>query len=149
MSPIPIVKKETHMFDHIWSEETPSFIIAPQGSKPSTDILQKAELYFVWGFLMDPRFIQGLLNHVIPFAPAVIRGYRRESFARDGKRGFRLIPDETGIVMGVVLIAPTVKDIAGLDRFEQVPDVMVKQKVEVMIGDLKREANIYMAAGMD
>jgi len=32
-----------------------------------------------------------------------------------------------------------------LDRFEQVPEVMVKRRIEVTIGDLVREANIYMA----
>ena len=132
------------MFEHIWIEETLSWIIAPQDRLPGPDVLQKAELYFVWGFLMDPRFIQELLNRIIPFAPAVIRGYCREAFIKDGKRGFRLIPSENDIVMGVVLIAPSDEEIALLDRFEQVPDVMVKRRIEVTIGDLVREANIYM-----
>jgi hypothetical protein len=126
-------------------KETLSWIIAPQDRLPGPDILQKVELYFVWGFLMDPRFIQGLLKRVIPFAPAVLRGYRRESFIREGKRGFRLTPSENGIVSGVVLIDPSDEEVAALDRFEQVPKVMVKRRVEVTIGDLVREANIYMA----
>ena len=132
------------MFEHIWVKETLSWIIAPQDRLPGPDVLQKAELYFVWGFLMDPRFIQRITKSVIPFAPAVIRGYRREASIKDGKRGFRLIPSENDIVMGVILIAPSEEEIALLDRFEQVPDVMVKRRIEVTIGDLVREANIYM-----
>ena len=134
------------MLEHLWAEETLSWIIAPQDRLPGPEDLQKAALYFVWGFLMDPRFIQGLLNRIIPFAPAVIQGYRRETFVKDGKRGFRLIPFDKGFVMGVVLIAPSDEEIAMLDRFEQVPEVMVKRRIEVTIGDLVREANIYMAA---
>ena len=133
------------MFEYIWVKETLSWIIAPKDRLPGPEDLQKAELYFVWGFLMDPQFIQGLMKRVIPFAPAFIRGYCREAFVKEGKRGFRLIPFETDIVMGVVLIAPSVEEVAVLDRFEQVPDVMVKRRIEVTIGDLVREANIYMA----
>ena len=94
---------------------------------------------------MDPRFTNGLLNRIIPFAPAVMRGYCRETFIKDGKRGFRLIPFETGILIGVVLIATSDEEVAMLDHFEQVPDVMVKRRIEVTIDDLVREANIYMA----
>ena len=135
------------MFEYAWSEETLSWIIAPPGGMVSPDALKYSELYFVWGYLMDPRFIEKLLDHTIPFAPAVIQGYRREAFVRDGKSGFKLIPSKKDLVMGVVLIAPGKEDILRLDRFEQVPDVMVKRRIEVMIGDLRREANIYMAVG--
>jgi len=132
------------MFDHVWAEEPLSFIIAPQDNIPSPDVLQNAELYFVWGYLMNPRFIKKLLGHAIPFAPAMLKGYRREAFLNDGKRDFNLIPTEKGVVLGVVLISPSEEDIAKLDTFEQVPKVMVKRRVEVMTGDLVREANTYM-----
>ena len=132
------------MFDHVWAEEPLSFIIAPQDNIPSPDVLQNAELYFVWGYLMNPRFIKKLLGHAIPFAPAMLKGYRREAFLNDGKRDFNLIPTEKGVVLGVVLISPSEEDIAKLDTFEQVPRVMVKRRVEVMTGDLVREANTYM-----
>jgi hypothetical protein len=128
----------------VWAEEPLSFIIAPNGNIPSPDALQNAELYFGWGYLMNPRIIEKILGHTLPFAPAVIRGYRREAFLNDGKRDFRLVPSEKDVVMGVVLISPNKEDIARLDAFEQVPRVMVKQKIEVMVGDMKREANIYM-----
>jgi len=134
------------MFEHVWLEKTCNWIVAPKERVPGPDDLKKAELYFVWGFLMDPRFIQGVVGRVIPFAPAVIRGYRREAFVKNGTRGFRLVLCDKGIVMGVVLVAPSADEVAALDRFEQVPHVMVKQRIEVVIGDLVREANIYMAA---
>ncbi len=134
------------MFEHIWAEETCSWIAAPPDRVPLAGDLETAELYFVWGFLMDPRFIGELVGRPIPFAPAAIRGYRRETFVEGGQRGFRLIPDGQGIVMGVVLVGPTEQETAALDRFEQVPKVMVKQRIEVSVGDLVREANIYMAA---
>ncbi len=134
------------MFEHLWIEESCSWIVAPSDRLPRSGDLETSELYFVWGFLMDPRFIQGVVGRAIPLAPAVIRGYRRETFVLAGERGFRLVPDEDGIVMGVVLVAPTQEDVAALDRFEQVPRVMVKQKIGVLVGDLVREASIYMAA---
>jgi hypothetical protein len=138
------VKKENAMFDHVWAEEPLSFIIAPQDNIPSKDVLKNAELYFVWGYLMNPRFIMKILGHALAFAPAVLKGYSRKEFLNNGKRDFNLIPDEKGVVMGVVLIAPGEEDIAKLDSFEQVPKVMVKRRVEVMTGDLVCEANTYM-----
>jgi hypothetical protein len=137
------------MFEHVWSEETLGWIIAPQGNLPSPEILKDADLYFVWGNLMNPAFVRGILGHSIPFAPAALKGYRREIFLKDGKREFLLIPSQMDVVMGVVLISPCKEDIIGLDRFEQVPKVNVKRRIEVMIGDLRREANIYMAVGTD
>jgi hypothetical protein len=139
--------RETSMFEHVWNDKSCSWIVASPGRVPQAEDLERTELYFVWGFLMDPRFIQGLTGSSIPLAPAVLRGYRRETFVRDGERGFRLVPEEDGIVMGVVLMDLTEEEGAALDRFEQVPHVMVKKKVEVLVGDLVREASIYMAAG--
>ena len=133
------------MFAHVWVEETCGWIMAPPERIPGPEALRTAELTFVWGFLMDPEFIRGLVGRVIPFAPALIRGYRRETFLKDGKRGFRLIPQPEGVVMGVALVGPTQEEVAALDRFERVPEVMVKQRIEVTVGDLKREAGIYLA----
>jgi len=134
------------MFEHVWEERTCSWIVAPPDRIPASGDLESAELIFVWGFLMDPRFIKKLLGGVIPFAPAFIRGYRRETFVEGGERGFRLIPEENGVVSGVVLIGPTAQEKDGLDRFEGVPEVMVKRTVEAHIGDLTRGAGIYMKA---
>jgi len=135
---------EAFMFEHVWAEETCSWIVAPPDRVPGAGDLETAELYFVWGFLMDPRFIGELVGRPVPFAPAAIRGYRREAFVEGGQRGFRLIPDDHGIVMGVVLVGPTGQEVAALDRFEQVPTVMIKRRIDVLIGDLVREANIYI-----
>ncbi len=134
------------MFEHVWNEGLCGWILAPPDRVPQAEDLERAELTFVWGFLMDPRFISGITGRPIPLAPAVLRGYRRETFVRDGERGFRLVPEEDGIVMGVVLIGVTGDEAAALDCFEEVPRVMVKKKVQVTIGDLVREAGIYMAA---
>ena len=80
------------MFEHLWIEGSCSWIVAPPDRLPGAGDLENEELYFVWGFLMDPRFIRGVTGRAIPMAPAVIRGYRRESFVRDGERWFRLVP---------------------------------------------------------
>jgi hypothetical protein len=138
------IKKEVKMFEHVWSEETLGWIIAPQGNLPSPEILKDADLYFVWGNLMNPAFVRGVLGHAIPFAPAVLKGYRRVTFLKDGKRDFDLIPTEKDVVLGVVLISPSEEDIVKLDTFEQVPTVMVKCRVGVMTGDLFREVSTYM-----
>ncbi len=134
------------MLEHVWIEETCSLLIGPRELIDRSTDLATAELYFVWGLLMDPAFIKKLTGHLIPFAPAVLRGYRRETFLKDGRRGFNLVQDPHGIVMGVVLVGLTEEEIACLDRFEEVPHVMVKEKVQVQIGDLLRDASIYMKA---
>lgn len=134
------------MFDHFWFEEDCSWVVAPIGREPDHKALARGEIYFVWGFLMAPRFIEKIVGRVVSFAPAVIRGYRRKVGRRQGKPIFRLVPDETGVVMGVALLGLSKSEIAALDRFEQAPGVMVKRRIRVMIGDLEREANIYLHA---
>jgi hypothetical protein len=134
------------MFEHVWNQKTLGWILAPPDRVPEAEDLEKAELCFVWGFLMDPRFVQGITGRPIPLAPALIRGYRREAMVTDGRRGFRLVPEQDGMVLGVVLVGPTREEVEALDRFEQVPRVMVRKRIEVLVGDLVREASIYMAA---
>jgi len=134
------------MFEHLWIEETCSWIVAPEGVLPAAGELASGEILFVWGFLMDPRFLQGVIGRAAPLAPAVVRGYRRETFFRDGRRGYRLVPGREGVVCGVVLLGLTRGEMEALDRFEQVPREMVRRTVEVRVGDLAREAWIYLAA---
>ena len=134
------------MLEHVWHERWCGWIVAPPGRVPKPEDLERAELTFVWGFLMDPRFLQGVTGCAIPFAPALLRGYRREAVVRGGVRGFRLLPDPDGTVMGAVLIGVSESEGAALDRFEQVPSVMVRRRVEVAVGDLTRPADIFLAA---
>jgi len=134
------------MYEHVWDERWCSWVLAPPDRVPPAEELERGELTFVWGFLMDPRFLRGITGRAVPLAPAVLRGYRRETFVKDGARGFRLLPDRDGIVTGVVLIGVRHDEAAALDRFEQVPRVMVRKKVRVTVGDLEREAWVYLAA---
>jgi hypothetical protein len=134
------------MFEHIWNEASCGWIVASPDRVPEADALEKGDLYFVWGFLMDPAFIAKLMDRPIPLASAIIRGYRRETTVTDQGRGFRLVPEENGTVMGVVLINPTDEEVEILDHFEQVPTIMIKKRIQVSVGDLTREANIYMKA---
>lgn len=134
------------MFEHIWNGKTLGWMLAPPGRVPEPGDLEKADLCFVWGFLMDPRFVQGITGRPIPLAPAVIRGYRRETVVTDGGRAFRLVPEQNGMVLGVVLVGPSREEVEALDRFEQVPQVMVRKRIDVLVGDQVREASIYLAA---
>jgi len=134
------------MFEHVWNERWCAWIVAPPGRVPEPGDLERADLTFVWGFLMDPHFVQGVTGRPIPFAPAVLRGYRRERVVRDAVPGFRLVADPEGIVTGVVLIGVSESEASALDRFEQVPRAMVRKRVEVTVGDLLRRAHIYMTA---
>ena len=124
-------------------------IIHPPDIPVSTDLLFESDLCFVWGFLADPHFIQNLLGHFVPYAPASVNGLKRRIMQDHDQWEFRIARQDGGIVQGVVLIDLSVEDYIKLDEFEQVPIHMDRKKVQCMIGDLERVANIYLPQGED
>lgn len=128
------------MAKFIFSADDLSLIIRPLGAPLPDEPFADANLTFAWGFLMDPRFIRKLLGHKAAFAPAVLKGWKRSA---EGD-SFRLGKREGGVVTGVVLIGLSEKDIVKLDAFERTPDVMIKRRVKVLIGDRKAGAFIYL-----
>ncbi|MFH1539200.1 MAG: gamma-glutamylcyclotransferase family protein [bacterium] len=115
-------------------------IIRPLGAPLPEEPFTDENLTFVWGFLMAPRFIRKLLGHKAAFAPAVLKGWKRSA---DGD-SFQLKKQKDGVVSGVVLIGLSKKDVEKLDAFEQIPDVMIKRRTNVLIGDRKVGTFIYL-----
>ena len=104
------------------------------------DFVSDQNATFVWGYLMEPDFIKELLGRKKPFAPAVLRGYKREK----SEDKLTLIPDASSCVLGVVLLNLSEEEMKKLDEFEKVPEVMIRKRIEVEIGDFRREVYIYM-----
>lgn len=123
-----------------FSEENLSLIMRPLGARLPDEPFEDENLTFVWGFLMDPRFIRKLLGHKVSFAPAVLKGWKRSP---DGD-SFRLKKQKDSVVSGVVLIGLSKKDVEKLDAFEQIPEVMLKRRTKVLIGDRKVGTFIYL-----
>lgn len=128
------------MFSVKWQKDTLAMVVQPRGARIPKNIFQDPNLTFVWGYLMDPDFILKLLGRRIAFAPAVLKGYRR----RAKGKSFILQKQKGGIVPGVVLIGLSSKDVAHLNEFEEVPEVMVRRRVEVYVGDRRTKTCIYM-----
>ena len=132
------------MFKSKWLAEHCAVVFHPDGVRITAVDLATKDLLFVWGDLMDPEFLKGLLGRYVPFGPAILPGFRRERVRSGGKWGYRLIPDSKGAMQGVVLLRLRKKDLAILDAFEEAPEVMVQTTAQVRIGDFVREAGIYM-----
>lgn len=133
-------------FHTTWFEDFRVVVFHPSRTRIYRADLVERDIFFVWGQLMDPEFIQGLTGSYIPFSPAILSGYQRKCVKRGGGLDFRLKKASGGVTQGTALLRMGKKDIEILDKFEEVPRVMVRKKIKVMLGDLKREAYIYLKA---
>lgn len=129
------------MFDVKWNKKY--FATTILSSKEKVNIEKDKNATFVWGYLMDPYFIKKLLGKEKPFTPAVLKGFRREWKYSGKNKTPVLIKDKNEIVQGVVLLNLSKEDVQKLDEFEKIPEVMVKKRIWIYIGDLKREVYIY------
>ena len=131
------------MFRVTWFEEVLLDVVHPEGRSVTRQILEDPRATFVWGKLMSPHFIRKLLGHSLPFCPAEIQGYVRlpsgDFYALKKKKG--------GTTQGVVLLGLSEKDVAGLNAFEQIPDVMERRRIMVTMGTVKRRTFFYIKKG--
>jgi len=131
------------MFRVTWYEEYLLSVVHPENRRVTRTILNDAQATFVWGKLMSPHFIKKLLGHSLPFCPAEIQGYSRvpsgDFYALKKKRG--------ATVQGVVLLGLSKQDVAGLNRFEEIPHVMERRRIMVTMGTIKRRTFFYIKKG--
>jgi hypothetical protein len=131
------------MFEVKWFEECLLDVVHPAGRKAARAILDDPNATFVWGKLMSPHFIEKLLGAPAAFCPAEIRGYERvktkEFYALRRKAG--------ATVQGVVLLGLSDADVEKLNRFERIPRVMERRRIEAAMGTMKREVCFYIKHG--
>jgi hypothetical protein len=131
------------MFRVTWFEEYLLDVVHPERRRITRDILEDPKATFVWGKLMSPHFIKELLGHSLPFCPAEIQGYARvpsgDFYALKKKKG--------ATTPGVVLLGLAEKDVAGLNKYEQIPHVMERRQIRVSMGTLNRKVFFYIKKG--
>lgn len=101
----------------------------------------EASTLFVYGSLLDAAHREEILGHRVETAPATLAGYERAS----GR--FYFIRKRPGaIASGLLLLKLTRRDFDALDRYEEVPSLYTRDKIEVSMGDGAGEIRcwIYM-----
>jgi hypothetical protein len=131
------------MFKVTWFEDCLLDVIHPADVKVTRKILDGANATFVWGKLMDPHFIAKQIGRPAAFCAAEISGYARvktpEFYALRKKAG--------ATTQGVVLLGLTGDEVAALNAFERIPDVMERRRIEVAMGNMKRKVYFYIKRG--
>jgi hypothetical protein len=131
------------MFKVAWFEDCLLDVIHPADRKVTRKILDGPNATFVWGKLMDPRFIAKQIGRPAAFCAAEISGYKRvktpEFYALQKKAG--------ATTQGVVLLGLTDEEVAALNAFEQSPEIMERRRIEVAMGNMKRKVYFYIKRG--
>jgi len=128
------------MFDTTFFRDDLAMVVHPAGMKATKRLLLDPRATFVWGELMNPHFIHGLLGRYVAFAPARLHGYER----RRTKSFFDAVPKKGATVQGVVLLGLSAADVAKLNEFERVGVVMRRTSGNVSIGHFSRRAALYL-----
>jgi hypothetical protein len=128
------------MFDTTFFRDDLVTIVHPAGMKVTKKLLGDPRATFVWGELMNPHFINGLLGHYVPFAIAQLHGYER----RRTKTFFKAVPKKGALMQGVVLLGLSAKDVEKLNEFEQAGVVMRRASGLVSIGHCNCATALYL-----
>jgi len=132
------------MFDVAFQRERLTLVFGETGTELDFGALSHGDTAFVWGFLMDPRFVSELTGRLVSFAPAHIMGYRRVVEREGDKLDLRLVPDKNNCTSGVLLLGLTPEDRKALDEFEQLGVVMESQPITAYVGDRAVSTSIYL-----
>lgn len=89
-----------------------------------------SELLFVYGALMNPAERFRLLGRPLAASPARLAGY-----ARGQKRYFFIARQADAITDGAVLEGLSARDLAILDKYEEVPTLYTRERIEVLAAD--------------
>jgi gamma-glutamylcyclotransferase (GGCT)/AIG2-like uncharacterized protein YtfP len=97
-------------------------------------------LLFVYGSLMDPSERLRLLGRHVNASPARLFGY-----ARGKKRYYFVAKQAEAVTDGAILEGLSARDLAILDRYEEVPTLYTRERIEVVAADgVKIECWIYL-----
>jgi len=91
------------------------------------------ELLFVYGSLMNPAERMRLLGRPIDANPASLRGY-----ARRRKRYYFVAKQADTVTDGAILEGLSARDLALLDKYEEVPALYTRERVEVLTADNRK-----------
>jgi gamma-glutamylcyclotransferase (GGCT)/AIG2-like uncharacterized protein YtfP len=98
------------------------------------------QLLFVYGSLMNPAERAQLLGRPVNASPAHLRGY-----TRGRKRYYYVAKQEDAVTDGAILDGLTADDLATLDRYEEVPALYTRERIEVLTADNRKiECWIYL-----
>ena len=98
------------------------------------------ELLFVYGTLMNPAERLRLLGRPIDASPARLPGY-----ARGRKRYYFVAKLEDAVTDGAILEGMGARDFEILDRYEEVPTLYTRERIEVVVADARKiECWIYL-----
>jgi gamma-glutamylcyclotransferase (GGCT)/AIG2-like uncharacterized protein YtfP len=100
-------------------------------------------LLFVYGTLIDPAERARLLGRSVDATPARLTGY-----ARGQKRYFFVAPQPGAVVDGAILEGLKSRDLDTLDRYEDVPRLYTRERIEVVAVDGRSVACwVYLPTG--
>jgi len=128
------------MFDTTFFRDDLVIVIHEKHKRINKNLLEDSRAVFVWGELMDPHFIHGLLGHFLPFAPAYLKGFRRHRT----KEFFNITKKAGGVVQGVVLLGLSKDDERKLNDFEQEGVAMRRTSGMVSMGHFTRRTAMYV-----
>jgi gamma-glutamylcyclotransferase (GGCT)/AIG2-like uncharacterized protein YtfP len=98
------------------------------------------QLLFVYGSLMDPAERQRLLTRPIEAIPARLSGY-----VRGRTRYYFVAKQADAVTDGAILEGLSARDLAILDRYEEVPTLYTRKRIEVVAADARKiECWIYL-----
>jgi gamma-glutamylcyclotransferase (GGCT)/AIG2-like uncharacterized protein YtfP len=98
------------------------------------------QLLFVYGSLMNPAERLRLLGRPIDASLARLVGYERGR-----KRHYFVVKKADAVTDGAILEGLSARDLAILDRYEEVPTLYTRERIEVVAADGRKiECWIYM-----
>jgi gamma-glutamylcyclotransferase (GGCT)/AIG2-like uncharacterized protein YtfP len=98
------------------------------------------EMLFVYGTLMNPAERLRLLGRPVDASPARLAGY-----ARGQKRYYFIARQRDAVTDGAILEDLSPRDLAILDKYEDVPTLYTRERIEVIAADGSRiECWVYL-----
>ena len=91
------------------------------------------QMLFVYGSLMNPAERLRLLGRPIDASPA-----RLPNYARGKKRYYFVARQSEAVTDGAILEGLSARDLALLDKYEEVPALYTRERVEVLTADNRK-----------
>ncbi|HKN13362.1 MAG TPA: gamma-glutamylcyclotransferase family protein [Candidatus Binatus sp.] len=91
------------------------------------------QMLFVYGSLMNPAERLRLLGRPIDASPA-----RLPNYARGKKRYYFVARQSDTVTHGAILEGLSARDLALLDKYEEVPALYTRERVEVLTADNRK-----------
>ena len=88
------------------------------------------EVLFVYGSLLNPAERLRVLGRAVDTVPARLPGY-----ARGRKRYYFVAQRPDAVTDGAILEGLSLRDLAALDEYEQVPTLYTRERIEVIATD--------------